>query len=391
MANDQTTGPSERPPASLEAAISDPSASAYAGADDAGSTASPAILESAAIAEAADVAPPAPVAEAVPGPEPVAVAAVAAPIAAAAETPVVATPVPAPATEPSLREILDPSVVLPSEAGAAVAETGRPSPGAPPAKPGGASVSASVSALTPASSLGGVFARLRRRAFWRSALLWASGAVAAFVVFSVLWVGLYGLVNPPGTLLMLQERWRLGAVEQRWRDLEDIAPEMRRAALAAEDAKFCAHWGVDLGEMRAAIREWRRGGRLRGASTISQQTAKNLFLWSERSWIRKGFEFWFTGLLELMWSKPRILEVYLNVAEFGPGVFGVEAAARRSFGVSASELTVGQAARLASVLPAPRIRDPRTIAETLGAKVRVVATGTQDLALDARADCVAPR
>ncbi len=212
-------------------------------------------------------------------------------------------------------------------------------------------------------------------------------AAAGFVVLSILWVALYGLVNPPGTVLMAREKARLGAVTQSWRPLEAISPDLRRAVIAAEDARFCDHLGVDLVEMRRAIAAWRAGGRLRGASTISQQTAKNVFLWSDRSWIRKGFEFWFTALIELFWSKQRILEVYLNVAEFGEGVFGAEAAAQHAYGVTADRLGADAAARLAAVLPNPRGRNPRGLSPQLQERARSIAFGAGDLAAAGRDAC----
>ncbi|MEO1329319.1 MAG: monofunctional biosynthetic peptidoglycan transglycosylase [Pseudomonadota bacterium] len=226
------------------------------------------------------------------------------------------------------------------------------------------------------------------RARLRAGAWWAGRGLAAAAALSVLWVALYGLIDPPGTLLMARERARLGAVTQEWRSLEAISPAMRRAVIAAEDAKFCEHWGLDLGELRAALRDWREGGRLRGASTISQQTAKNVFLWPDRSYLRKALEFWFTGLIELMWSKERILEVYLNVAEFGEGVFGAEAAAQELFGRSADRLTIPQAARLAAVLPAPRVRDARALGPAFGPRLRNISFGAGDLAIANRDACV---
>jgi monofunctional biosynthetic peptidoglycan transglycosylase len=136
--------------------------------------------------------------------------------------------------------------------------------------------------------------------------------------------------------------------------MERIAPVAALAMVAAEDQRFPAHGGFDFAAIRAAIEQRLRGEPLRGASTISQQVAKNLFLWNRRSWLRKGLEAWFTLWLELLWSKRRILEVYLNIAEMGAGVYGVEAASRRFFGISAQELAPAQAALLAAVLPNPR-------------------------------------
>jgi monofunctional biosynthetic peptidoglycan transglycosylase len=167
-------------------------------------------------------------------------------------------------------------------------------------------------------------------------------------------------VDPPTTAYILQ--CRIGAlagggwlpVERDWVDLEQISPHAALAVVAAEDQKFPHHRGFDLQAIGDALDEAEAGGRPRGASTISQQVAKNLFLWPGRSFVRKGLEAWFTLWIEALWQKRRILEVYLNVAEFGRGVFGVEAASRRFFAKPAAELGPDEAALLAAVLPSPR-------------------------------------
>lgn len=168
-------------------------------------------------------------------------------------------------------------------------------------------------------------------------------------------------VDPPFSTVMLARQvgaWAGGErglrIAYDWRDLERIAPALPLAVIAAEDQRFAAHRGFDLEAIEQARRHNARGGRLRGASTISQQVAKNLFLWEGRSWLRKGIEAWYTVLIELLWPKTRILEVYVNIAEFGDGVYGAQAAARRYFGREASQLDPAQAARLAAVLPSPR-------------------------------------
>lgn len=158
------------------------------------------------------------------------------------------------------------------------------------------------------------------------------------------------------------EAWAAGdwsfRVAYDWRDLEAIAPVLPVALVAAEDQNFAVHRGFDLDAIEDARRRNEQGGRLRGGSTISQQLAKNLFLWQGRSagsrWVRKGVETWYTGLIELLWPKRRILEVYANVAEFGDGVYGAQAAARTYFRRDADALTLAQSARLAAVLPSPR-------------------------------------
>ena len=163
-------------------------------------------------------------------------------------------------------------------------------------------------------------------------------------------------VPPPTTAFVLAYRVATPGptpVDRRWVPMARIAPSLAIAVVAAEDQTFPEHHGFDLDSIGKAWDE-RGEGRVRGASTISQQVAKNLFLWSGRSWVRKALEAWFTLLIELTWSKQRILEVYLNVAEFGPGVYGAEAAAQRYFGTPAHALSRHQSALLAAVLPSPR-------------------------------------
>jgi len=142
-------------------------------------------------------------------------------------------------------------------------------------------------------------------------------------------------------------------IDQEWRDLDEISSNLKRAALAGEDAAFNKHYGFDLDAIQTAYEKNQSGKRIRGGSTISQQTAKNVFLWPGRSWIRKGFEAYFTTLIELLWGKERILEVYLNVIETGDGIYGVEAASQHYFGRSSERLSRSQAALLISVLPNP--------------------------------------
>ena len=169
----------------------------------------------------------------------------------------------------------------------------------------------------------------------------------------VAWVGLYGLIEAPGTLLMAKRASEGQNVRHNTRKLAQISPALVRAVIAAEDSGFCTHDGFEIEAIKDALERNARGGRLRGGSTISQQTAKNLFLWPDRSWVRKGLEAYFTVLIEAFWSKERIIEAYLNAAEWGDGLFGAEAAAKGRFGVSAANLTPTQAARLAAVLPSP--------------------------------------
>ncbi|WP_095164546.1 monofunctional biosynthetic peptidoglycan transglycosylase [Pseudomonas sp. Irchel 3H3] len=186
------------------------------------------------------------------------------------------------------------------------------------------------------------------------ALLWFAGG-------SVVLVLLLRFIPPPGTALMVErkiESWFDGEpidLQRDWQSWDNISDDLKVAVMAGEDQKFPEHWGFDFGAIQAALAHNERGGSIRGASTLSQQVAKNLFLWSGRSWLRKGLEAWFTALIEVFWPKQRILEVYLNSVEWDAGVFGAEAAARHHFGVSARSLSRQQASLLAAVLPNPRV------------------------------------
>jgi monofunctional biosynthetic peptidoglycan transglycosylase len=194
---------------------------------------------------------------------------------------------------------------------------------------------------------------------WLRRLLWLP---VVLVAVTVLQVGMLRFVNPPTSAFMI---WRsLEGIGQdgfelrhEWRDYDQISAQLPIALVAAEDQKFPLHCGFDLEAIDKAIQSNARGGRIRGGSTISQQTAKNLFLWSGGGYLRKGLEAWYTVLIEAMWPKRRILEVYANIAEFGDGVYGAEAAAQAFFDKPASELTAAESARLAAVLPHPRKYD----------------------------------
>lgn len=200
-------------------------------------------------------------------------------------------------------------------------------------------------------------------ALLRRVLRWAALAGAAFVVLSILAVMLLRYVPVHGSMVMLErkvEAWVGGEslpIRQQWRPWAELSGHAKLAVIAAEDQRFPIHRGFDVNEMRRAWQASRNGERLRGASTISQQTAKNLFLWTGRSWVRKGLEAWFTVLIEALWPKQRILEVYLNIVEWDRGVFGLEAAGQHYFGVSADRLSEVHASRLAAILPNPRAWD----------------------------------
>ena len=200
-----------------------------------------------------------------------------------------------------------------------------------------------------------------RRRRW---LRWVLLSLLACAGLSVLQVLVLRVVDPPFSAFMAQRQlsgwakadWNSG-VAYEWRDLDAIAPSLPLAVVAAEDQNFPTHNGFDFKAIEKARASNARGHKVRGASTISQQVAKNLFLWSGRSWVRKGIEVWYTVLIEALWPKHRILEMYVNIAEFGDGVYGAQAAARRFFGVDASHLTPAQSARLAAVLPSPKRYD----------------------------------
>ncbi|MBQ0832346.1 monofunctional biosynthetic peptidoglycan transglycosylase [Marinobacter sp.] len=188
----------------------------------------------------------------------------------------------------------------------------------------------------------------------------ARGIAWVFVTLVVLFLSvllLFRYVNPPTSAFILS--YSLANphkdVQQKWVSLSDISPWMPLAVVASEDQRFPDHWGVDFAAIRKALAEYRAGEGLRGASTITQQTAKNLFLWNGRSFVRKALEAGLALAVDGLWPKRRILEVYLNVAEFGPGIYGVEAASRVYFGISANQLSASQSARLAAVLPNPNV------------------------------------
>ena len=195
--------------------------------------------------------------------------------------------------------------------------------------------------------------KARRRSLANLAVRCVAAAALAALLGSVAAVLALRVVPPPATAMMIARPGRLHDVIYAWRDRAQISTSAARAFIAAEDQRFLTHHGFDFESMQRALDNYAAGEDLRGASTISQQVAKNLFLWSGRSFVRKGLEAYFTLLLETCWPKQRILEVYLNVAELGDGVFGVEAASERFFGVRASALTYEQAALLAAVLPNP--------------------------------------
>jgi monofunctional biosynthetic peptidoglycan transglycosylase len=194
----------------------------------------------------------------------------------------------------------------------------------------------------------------RKGGFWRGLrrLIWYAFLFALIVPPAL--VLIYRFAPPPITILMIERMVQGHGLERQWTPIERISPVMTRAVVAAEDANFCSHHGFDFKAIEKAMaHNERRPGRIRGGSTVSQQAAKNVFLWPERSWVRKGLEAYFTVLIEVGWGKRRIMEVYLNTVEMGPGVYGVEAASRRYFHHGADKLSPVEAARLAAILPNP--------------------------------------
>jgi monofunctional glycosyltransferase len=216
----------------------------------------------------------------------------------------------------------------------------------------------------------GLARRLRSLVFW-------SLLVALFLPTALLLV--FRFLPVPLTPLMVIRLVEGEALHQDWVPLARIAPALRHAVVAAEDNLFCQHAGFDWTALREVLAEWRADGRSRGASTITMQTAKNLFLWPDRSLLRKGLEAWLTPQIELIWDKRRILEVYLNIVEMGPGIYGAEAAAARHFGKAAADLGRLEASLLAAVLPNPRMWSPAAPTDYILRRARTIRTRIDQL------------
>ncbi|WP_333611360.1 monofunctional biosynthetic peptidoglycan transglycosylase [Brevundimonas bullata] len=207
-------------------------------------------------------------------------------------------------------------------------------------------------------------------------------------------VVLHRFVPPLFTILMVQQAAAGHGMDYRWRSLDHISPRLVEAVIAAEDARFCQHHGFDVEAIQKAMEaneraEQRGSDKRRGASTISQQTAKNVFLWPSRDWVRKGLEVGYTGLIEGIWGKRRIMEMYLNVAEWAPGVYGAEAASRHWFNKSAENLTAREAARLAAILPSPRryrAADPGPYVRRRASRIQAAMGTVRQQGLDACVD-----
>jgi monofunctional biosynthetic peptidoglycan transglycosylase len=224
------------------------------------------------------------------------------------------------------------------------------------------------------------YRRQRSRSWPRRILGWIVKLVVGFFLITTLWVLAYRFINPPVTFTMLGDLFAGRGAQRDWMPVGQIDRDMVRAAIAAEDSKFCTHNGFDFEAIEDAMKRNASGGRIRGGSTISQQTAKTTFLWNGGGYPRKGVEAWFTFLIEHLWGKRRIMEVYLNNAETGVGTYGVNAAAERYYGHDASAMSALEAARIAAVLPLPKKRGAvapkgftRRYGSTIDARIGVVA------------------
>ena len=223
------------------------------------------------------------------------------------------------------------------------------------------------------------YKRRRPRSLLRRIVGWIVKLVLAFFLISILWVLAYRFVNPPITFNMIRDLVAGRGMHRDWMSIREIDRDMVRAAVGAEDSKFCSHNGFDVEAIEDAMKRNASGGRIRGGSTISQQTAKNAFLWNGGGYVRKGVEAWFTFLIEHLWDKRRIMEVYLNFAETGIGTYGVNAGSQRYFGHDASAMSATEAARIAAILPLPKKRGAiapksftRRYGNTIAARVGVV-------------------
>jgi monofunctional glycosyltransferase len=221
----------------------------------------------------------------------------------------------------------------------------------------------------------------RRTVSWSRRIVgWIVKLILAFFLITTFWVLAYRFVNPPITFTMIGDIVGGRGAHKEWMPITEIDRDMVRASIAAEDSKFCTHHGFDFEALEDAMKRNASGGRIRGGSTISQQTAKNAFLWQGGGYARKGVEAWFTFLIEHLWGKRRIMEVYLNLDETGIGTYGVNAASQRYFGHDASAMTPTEAARLAAVFPLPKKRGAvapkgftRRYGNTIAARIPIVA------------------
>ena len=202
------------------------------------------------------------------------------------------------------------------------------------------------------------------------------------------WVALYRVVPPPGTPLMLIRAIDGAGIEKDWVGLESLSDALPRAVIASEDSLFCSHAGFDWASLRQAWQGNLAGRSLRGGSTITMQTAKNAYLWQDRTYLRKGLEAWFTLWIELVWPKARIMEVYLNIIEWGDGIYGAEAASRAYFGKPASALTRREAALMAAVLPNPLRWSPAKPTRYIAGRANVIQQRMAIVERDGLNDCI---
>src|SRR3954452_6751989 len=223
------------------------------------------------------------------------------------------------------------------------------------------------------------YKRRRSRSWLGRIIGWIVKLVVAFFLISILWVLAYRFINPPITVTMLGDVFAGRGATRDWMPVDQIDRDMVRAAIAAEDSTFCSHHGFNFEALEDAMKRNASGGRIRGGSTISQQTAKTTFLWNGGGYARKGVEAWFTFLIEHLWGKQRIMEVYLNNAETGIGTYGVNAGSQRYFGHDASAMSATEAARIAAILPLPKKRGAvapkgftRRYGNTIAARIGVV-------------------
>ena len=245
-----------------------------------------------------------------------------------------------------------------------------------------ADTQAKTTKKAPARPMLWVARRVRR--IWRRVFWIAFKSLMIAMITAALLVLIFRVLNPPVNIYIASEWYRLGEVKRDWTRIEDFPDYVPRSVVAAEDANFCLHSGFDFKQIQSALNG---KGKLRGASTLSQQTSKNVFLWQGRSWVRKGLEAGFTVLVELIWPKRRIVEVYLNVAEFDEGVFGVAAAGRHYFGVEPDRITRLQAARLAAILPNPKNRSASRPSGAVRKRTSQILSGEETIAADGRANC----
>jgi monofunctional biosynthetic peptidoglycan transglycosylase len=229
------------------------------------------------------------------------------------------------------------------------------------------------------------YKRKRRGSLIGRIVGWIVKLILAFLIISVLWVLAYRFVNPPITITMLGDIVAGRGATRDWMPIGQIDRDMVRASIAAEDSKFCTHHGFDFEAIEDAMKRNASGGRIRGGATLSPPTAPNTFLWNGGGYARKGVEAWFTFLIEHLWGKRRIMEVYLNLAETGIGTYGVNAGSERYFGHDASAMSATEAARIAAVLPLPKKRGAiapkgftRRYGNTIAARIPVVANSGLD-------------